>query len=214
MTIDTTRLRPGQLTQLLGSRLCHDLVSPLGAIGNGVELLEMSPDYPALAKSAELRLISESVQAARNRIQGFRVAFGQSAGGQRIGRPELVKLLEGFSSQTRLNVTLDATGDFARPEIRMVLLALMCLETAMPWGGRVLAVHSPGQWRLVAEADRTRPEPELWTWLGPVPDETEPLTPRPPLASEVQFPLLADAAAEQQRQIHWELDDKGAEIAF
>lgn len=214
MTTDTTRLQPGQLAQLLGSRLCHDLVSPLGAIGNGVELLEMSPDYPGLAKSAELRLIAESVNAARDRIQGFRVAFGQSGGAQRIGRPELAKLLDRMAAQTRLTVQLDANGDFARPEIRMVLLALMCLETALPWGGRVLAVHSPGRWRLVAEAERTRPEPELWAWLGPEAEPAGHITPRPPLASEVQFPLLAEAATETGRRIQWDLDQKGAEIAF
>lgn len=49
MTVDTTRIAAGDLAALLGSRLCHDLVSPLGAIGNGVELLEMSPDFPGLA---------------------------------------------------------------------------------------------------------------------------------------------------------------------
>ncbi len=51
MTVDTTRIAAGDLAALLGSRLCHDLVSPLGAIGNGVELLEMSPDFPGLAQS-------------------------------------------------------------------------------------------------------------------------------------------------------------------
>ena len=78
MTLDTTRLAAGELSQLLGSRLCHDLVSPLGAIGNGVELLEMSPDFPGIAACPELQLIAESVSSARARIQIFRVAFGQA----------------------------------------------------------------------------------------------------------------------------------------
>jgi len=38
----TTTLLDRDLNALLGSRICHDLISPLGAIGNGVELLTMS----------------------------------------------------------------------------------------------------------------------------------------------------------------------------
>ncbi len=211
MTLDTTHiaadLSPGDLAALLGSRLCHDLVSPLGAIGNGVELLEMSPDFPAIAQSPELRLIAESVAAARSRIQAFRMAFGQAQGGQRIARNEVQKLLDGASAQGRLRTQLEAEGDFARAEIRMVMLALMCLETAMPWGGRVIVLHRMPGWQLVADSDRMRPDPDLWAWLGQG-------QPRPPAPSEVQFALLAEAARAANRRLSWDMDDKGAEIAF
>ena len=136
MTLDTMQIGSGELAQMVGSRLCHDLISPLGAIGNGVELLEMSPDFPGISDSPELRLIAESVAAARARIQAFRIAFGQAQGDQRVSRAELARLAEGVSAQGRLKVQLDAQGDFARADVRMVMLALMCLETALPWGGR------------------------------------------------------------------------------
>ncbi|MCZ0962693.1 histidine phosphotransferase family protein [Paracoccus benzoatiresistens] len=207
MTPDTTRIPPGELSQLLGSRLCHDLVSPLGAIGNGVELLEMSTDFPGIDASPELKLIAESVSAARSRIQIFRVAFGQVQGDQRIGRAGLAQLLDGFSAQGRMQIQLDAEGDFARTDLRMVMLAMMCLESAMPWGGKVTVLHGPAGWRLVADAERTKQEPALWAWLGGE-------GPRKPLPSEVHFPLLAEALAEAGRPARWEVDDKGAEIAF
>lgn len=161
MTVDTTRIAAGDLAALLGSRLCHDLVSPLGAIGNGVELLEMSPDFPGLAQSPELRLISEAVGAARARIQAYRMAFGMAQGEQRIGLAELRRLLDGIAAQGRLTITLDADGDFARPEIRMLVLAVMCMESAMPWGGRVIVLRDGPQWRLVAECDRSKVDPTL-----------------------------------------------------
>ena len=208
MSVDSTRLAPGELAQLLGSRLCHDLISPLGAIGNGVELLEMTPDFPDIAKTPEMQLISESVAAARHRIQTFRMAFGQVSGHQRISRGEVAKLLEGIAAQSRLKIQLEAEEDFARADIQMVVLALMCLETALPWGGSVLVLHGPAGWRLVAEAKRTKPDPSLWNWLG------EADTPRKPIASEVQFPLLADAAHLAGKALRWEVDEAGAEIAF
>jgi histidine phosphotransferase ChpT len=207
MTVDTTRIAAGDLAALLGSRLCHDLVSPLGAIGNGVELLEMSPDFPGLAQSPELRLIAEAVGAARVRIQAYRMAFGMAQGEQRIGRAELARLLDGMVDQGRLKITLDAQGDFARPQIRMLILAVMCMESAMPWGGRLIVLRDGQQWRLVAECDRSKVDPGLWAWLdGP---QSRALAP-----SEVHFALLAEASRAENRPLRHEFDGTGGEIAF
>lgn len=207
MTLDTTRIAQADLTQLLGSRLCHDLVSPLGAIGNGVELLEMSSDFPGIAASPELMLIAESVAAARARIQLFRVAFGMAQGDQRMSRAGLAQLLDGFSGQGRLRVRLEAEGDFARLELRMIMLGMMCMESSLPWGGAVTVLRHGSRWRLVGEADRVKQDPGLWAWLGGG-------IPRNPAPSEVHFALLAQALADANRQPDWNLDDKGAEITF
>ena len=207
MTQESTRIAPGELASLLGSRLCHDLVSPLGAIGNGVELLEMSPDYPGIAASPEMRLIAEAVTAARGRIQAFRMAFGVAQGDQRVSRAEVQRLMDGVSAQGKLRITLDAEGDFARAEVRMVMLSMMCLETAMPWGGRVLVLRDMPGWRLVAECERSKLDPELWAWLDGADG-------RAPAPSEVHFPLLAETAAAEGRRIRHEFDATGGEIAF
>lgn len=208
MSTQTKPLAAGELAGLVGSRLCHDLVSPLGAIGNGVELLQMSPEFPGLSDCAEMQLISDAVAAARGRIQGYRMAFGLASGDQRVSHAELARLVQGMSAQGRLRVHLDTGSDVARAEARMVLLGLMCLETAMPWGGRVLALRTTPGWRLVAECDRTRLDPELWAWL----DGSRPA--RAPQPSEVQFALLADAAAETGRNLLAEMDEGGGEISF
>lgn len=210
MTVDTTRITPADLAALLGSRLCHDLVSPLGAIGNGVELLEMSSEFPGLTASPELRLIAESVAAARARIQAFRMAFGQSKGEQRVASGALAALLQSASSNPRLRIEMDAEGDFARDETRMLMLAVMCLETALPWGGAVTASHDTGGWKLVGTAERAKADPELWFWLN-APDGQ---TPRSPAPSEVQFALLGESARAAGRRLTWALGDGGATICF
>ncbi|MBU2958898.1 histidine phosphotransferase family protein [Paracoccus sp. 1_MG-2023] len=203
----TTAPRAGELAALLGSRLCHDLVSPLGAIGNGVELLEMSPDFPDIGNSPEIRLIAEAVASARNRIQAFRMAFGTAQEDQRVPRAELQKLVDGISAQGRLRVQLDAEGDFARPQVRMVMLGLLCLETVMPWGGRVLVLRNAPGWRLIAECDRARLDADLWAWLSVGQG-------REAAPSEVQFPLLAELARTENRRLVAEFDQSGGEIAF
>ncbi|SEN13853.1 histidine phosphotransferase ChpT [Paracoccus alcaliphilus] len=209
-TTAAARVAAQELAALVGSRLCHDLVSPLGAIGNGVELLTMSGDYPGLRDSPELRLIMESVASAQQRIQTFRMAFGHASADHRISWTELGRLTDAVSGQGRIRVRLDAAGDFARTEVRMLMLALMCLETAMPWGGQVLAVHLAPGWRLVAESDRMRPDPALWSWLdGPAAQDR--IAPSP---SEVHFALLAELADGAGRRLQWDMDDSGAEIRF
>ena len=55
------------IAALIRSRICHDLISPIGAIGNGVQLLAMSCG----AAGAEMDLITESVQNANARIRFF-----------------------------------------------------------------------------------------------------------------------------------------------
>jgi len=77
------------LNALVGSRICHDLISPIGAIGNGVELLQME----SAAQGPELALISESVTNANARIRFFRIAFGAAGRDQRIGRSEVAGIL-------------------------------------------------------------------------------------------------------------------------
>ena len=77
------------LAALIGSRICHDLISPIGAIGNGVELLMMD----GAAQTPELALIAESVANANARIRFFRLAFGANAAHQKIARSEILSIL-------------------------------------------------------------------------------------------------------------------------
>lgn len=171
---------PGQggadLAGAVAARLCHDLVSPLGAIGNGLELLEMSGD----ATGPELALIADSVAAARARLRLFRLGFGMAGGAdQRIAVADLGEVA---AAMGRLAVVVQADGDLARADAKMLLLALMCLETGLPWGGRVLVCRAETGgvagaatgWRLVAEAARTRPDAGLWGWLTPGPASDHP----------------------------------------
>ena len=198
-----------RIVSLVGSRLCHDLVSPLGAIGNGVELLQMAGDWPGLSQSPEMSLIEDALRAARARITCFRIAFGATGGTQRVSPAELAALIGDVEKAGRMRITLDAPGDHGRGHVKLVMLSLMCLETAMPWGARVTIRQQGRDWVLTAEAERTRHDSALWGWLdGPHAGQTE------PGASEVHFPLLALTAAELDRRIRWSLTETGAEIAF
>src|SRR5690606_38090414 len=113
---------------------------------------------------------------------------------------EIVQLAQDYTRGTRLTVEIEGNGDVSRVEARMLLLALMCMDSAMPWGGRVLVCRSMSGWRVVGEASRTRSQPGLWGWLAP---PGSPLP--PPEPSEVHFAVLGVLAQQHYRPILWEV---------
>src|SRR3954467_637470 len=72
------------LASLLCSRLCHDLMSPVGALNNGIELLadEQDPDM----RERCLELLADSARASANKLKFFRLAFGAAGGLGEEGR--------------------------------------------------------------------------------------------------------------------------------
>lgn len=59
---------------LLCSRLCHDLLSPVGALNNGIELL--ADEHDPEMRGKVLELLSDSARASANKLKFFRLAFG------------------------------------------------------------------------------------------------------------------------------------------
>ena len=196
---------PDDLIALVGSRLCHDLISPLSAISNGVELMAMT----GVGKSPEMALIAESVAAANAKVKFFRIALGRATPDQRLSAREIGALLRDLSAAGRLTFRMAAEGDQSRAEIRPVFLAIMCLETALPWGGTVTISSEGGCWRLLAEAERVKPDPQLWANLSGAPGTDKALAP-----AQVQFALLPRAVAELGRSLHWQIDETGGQISF
>src|SRR3954467_11382201 len=77
-----SRLIDLRVLELLAARLCHELISPIGAIANGVELL--GEDDPEFVRDATA-LIGQSAKKAGQRLQFYRFAYGSSATGDTAG---------------------------------------------------------------------------------------------------------------------------------
>lgn len=147
------------LSALLASRICHDLISPIGAISNGLELLSMS-GHPAAGP--EMALIGDSVAQANARIRLYRIAFGIASDGQLVGRQELVVLLADLTTGLRLRAEWHIPDEVARAEAKLAVLCLMCLETAMPYGGSIRLYSDATGWRIEGESPRLKLDPDLW----------------------------------------------------
>lgn len=85
------------LASLLCSRLCHDLMSPVGALNNGIELLGDEQD-PQMRDRC-LELLSDSARVTANKLKFFRLAFGAAGGfGDEVASSEAKAALEGLFS--------------------------------------------------------------------------------------------------------------------
>src|SRR6201992_4053696 len=88
-------ISPVDFASLLCSRLCHDLLSPVGALNNGLELLadETDPDM----RERCLDLLGESAKASANKLKFFRLAFGAAGGfGETVDTREARTAIEGL----------------------------------------------------------------------------------------------------------------------
>lgn len=130
-----------RVMQLLCSRLCHDLVGPVGAVSNGVEMVE---EFDASMADDAMRLIGESAAQAAARLQFFRFAYG------RVGKPitgdELAALMRGLfdADVVALDWPEGITSellDGSRGKLVANMVALVA--DALPRGGRISVEFSP-----------------------------------------------------------------------
>ncbi len=191
------------LAELIGSRICHDLISPIGAITNGLELLEMV----GAVQGPEMELISGSVGSAGARIRFFRVAFG-AASDQPPGRAEVVKLLRDVEQAGRVKISWNLTEPVPRNQVKLAFLAIMCCESAMPFGGEVGIETKGDAWTVTGVADKL--SLNTWLWRGVSTGRfTEKLTP-----AQVQFALLPNTAFELGRRVEAETTSTQVKLRY
>jgi histidine phosphotransferase ChpT len=192
------------LVALIGSRICHDLISPIGAIGNGVELLAMSGTAPG----PEVSLISESVAAANARIRFFRVAFGGGSHDQRMSRAEAAGILADYTAGGRITTAWTSDADLARTDAKLAYLLILCLETALPFGGRIRVEQEGRRWTVTGQSPKLRASPALWAMLA----DGQPTA--SVSAAQVQFPLVGQQLRLTGRRLLTDLGDDEIRMTF
>ncbi len=192
------------LTALLGSRICHDLISPIGAISNGLELLMMD----GTKSGPEMVLISESVANANARIRFFRVAFGLAQTDQRIGRAEVQSILGDMTRGGRLQIDWTSGTDLSRPEVKIIFLLIQCLESAMAYGGRISVTAADQKWLISGQANKLKINTDLWEVLAN-PSANPAITP-----ALVQFPLVADEILRRGYRLRTALSENEIVLEF
>lgn len=139
------------LLEMLCSRLCHDLVGPIGAISNGVELMEEMGEEMG---DEALRLIADSATQAATRLRLFRLAYGAAGSQADLSDTLAREVLAAWFAGGR--VTLDWALSVALPArrgvLKLVLNMALLAEECLPQGGllTVTAGAAPGGRETVA----------------------------------------------------------------
>ena len=177
-----------RVMELLASRLCHDLVGPVGAVNNGLELLE--DDFEDMGPEA-LKLAAESGARAARALQYFRFAYGMA--GSRVGGKleELRELAGNYLGGEKIRLAWPAQapeGELPEDELpedlgKLVLNMLLLGAECLPLGGELALELREGEGagtltvRVVASGERAALREETRPALAPD-AAPEDLTPR------------------------------------
>ncbi len=161
---------------LLCSRLCHDLLSPVGAMNNGLELMADEND-PEMREQV-MGLLADSASSTANKLKFFRLAFGAAGGfDSEIDANEAKTAIEGlFCSTGKVQLQWAVTPPtLAKPAIKVLLNLALIAGDALVRGGvlEVGAELQNGITEMAVKADGPRVilDPEIRkALLGDVPD--------------------------------------------
>lgn len=172
MTADDPRTLPvdgAELAAYVAAKLCHDFISPAGAIVSGLDLLK-DPSAQDMREDA-MGLIDQSARKLVAIVHFARVAFGAATTSERFSGSELEPLIAGMFEGGR--ATLDwrvPDMEFSKLEARALLNLAYLTGAALPSGGTatVTAARADGALSIqgVAEGNRARLKPEAATGLA------------------------------------------------
>lgn len=164
------------LDLMIGSRICHDLASPLGAVANGLELLTLS----GMGDSAELALVQDSLRGAKAVLDISRLAYGRAAPGEGEGEGLGAEALRDmaaayYDGKPRLTLDWQLSGAQSRARAQIVILACLAAEQAVPRGGGLTVQGDPQEARITAHGAQPTPDTVLWDGVAgkaplPTPD--------------------------------------------
>jgi histidine phosphotransferase ChpT len=159
-------MKSHEFASLLCSRLCHDLLSPVGALNNGIELLADEHDPEMRARC--LDLLSESARASANKLKFFRLAFGAAGGfDDEVDTREARVAIEGLfggDGRIQLGWMVDEPS-MSKAALKVLLNIVLIAGDSLVRGGRMdvgAERHAAGIDIVVrAEGSRIVLDPEL-----------------------------------------------------
>jgi histidine phosphotransferase ChpT len=164
------------LAALLCSRVCHDVISPVGAIVNGLEVLADEKDESM--KEVALDLIRKSAVQASARLQFARLAFGAAgSAGAQIDLGDAAGVAKGFLEDDRMKLEWNLPRALLpKNRVKLLLNLLMIAATAIPRGGK-LTIDPIGDgetmgFRVAAEGPNSRVPPHAGELLAGTPEQT------------------------------------------
>ncbi len=138
--VKATEISPLDLAALLCSRVCHDIISPVGAINNGLEVLE--EEASGEMHDFAMELIRKSAVQASNKLQFARLAFGAAgSAGAEIDTGDAEKVAQGLMAGEKATLTWTGTRVLmAKNRVKLLLNLLLLANACIPRGGDIVLV--------------------------------------------------------------------------
>jgi histidine phosphotransferase ChpT len=126
-----------EFAALLVSRVCHDLVSPVGAVVNGLEVLEDERD--ATMRADALKLVTSSAEQATARLQFARIAFGAAgSAGAELDLNEVGRTVQGLVKGGKVEVDWQAASlNWPKDWAKLLMNATLLASDSLPRGGHI-----------------------------------------------------------------------------
>ncbi len=126
------------LSALLCSRVCHDVISPVGAIVNGLEVLDDKDNVDM--HDFAMDLIQKSAKQASARLQFARLAFGAAgSAGSEIDTGDAESVAKGMVDGEKTKITWNITRQYlAKNKVKLLLNMAMIAIAAIPRGGEIV----------------------------------------------------------------------------
>lgn len=150
-----------EILELLASKICHDLISPIGAVNNGVEILE---EMGAEAGADVTELIAYSAASASAKLQAYRLAYGAGGADRNLKPEDVYEAIEAVIRQDqKISQDWDPHGplgfeEYPKGYCKMLAATLLLALEALPRGGTVTVSAAENATRIEARGERAAPK--------------------------------------------------------
>lgn len=143
------------LSALMSSRLCHDLINPVGALSSGLEVLA-DPGMDAGMKEAALDLIRASAEKSVALLKYARLAYGASGGlGAELPTDEARAVLEAMFKWSKASLDWRiAPAHAPKDEVKALLVVGAAAADCVPRGGEVIVEGAAGTYSVRISGQR------------------------------------------------------------
>ena len=135
---DNDELDALTLSALLSSRVCHDLINPVGAVGSGLDVLD-DPEMDGTMRDAAMDLIQAGAKKAIALLSYARLAYGAAGGlGAQISLEDARKVIEDVYAIQKPDLVWELGGELAPKEnVKVILILANAAADCVPRGGTV-----------------------------------------------------------------------------
>ncbi len=162
-----------RVMELMASRMCHDLISPVGAINNGIELLE---EMGAQVGEEAVKLIGHSAEQASRRLRLFRLCYGAAGADANLTCDDVLATARDYLTGGRVVLVWDSVllrgAEVPRGTAKVLLNVVVLAVETLVHGGTITVTHNAEGGLVTVQADgrgagqRTEAWPALRGELG------------------------------------------------